>query len=486
MSRMNPSHDVGSYNSMTFSKMAKKNDKITSRSSQRPVSRTIPVNMNTRPQSARSTITQIKNEPLVEKTVIPIIADPTNDQELVHKEYLDNKMAKVEVTVRTVSNRSRSNSEERPNINWNKYSPRYNNDCPTPRVNYDYALGTIHYLSKELQHKLQNTCPGDPSIEQIVKDIQHTLYRMNPDTVNPDYSREYGDSEYFKKIRRSSSAQTLEQVTRKLTELQACEEQVKMEHEVGKEKLNQEIKELTAKNEESTITIKQLEKEKEDLEHQLKENSASSTNNQELQTQIQKLKEDNQTIEMENMSMKHELTLMKLEREKMSFLLESRDKQMKALRKEMDSIQTLVCSQLSELKAASSTRLGSRCNIDSKISLKSSKSQKPIPANIQEIYNSKFKLNFPDIVSSVNLLSKKDTRTTIMHDEFPQRDVPLQKEGVYPVDSKIAPSEMTLVSEIPDIDSSNVKDMFEELKRQALDISQHGSSTETCVAAQGS
>lgn len=90
------------------------------------------------------------------------------------------------------------------------------------------------------------------------------------------------------------------------------------------------------------------------MEKQLKQNDAEhaaqeNASNIELQNLVQKLKDDNQSIEYENMTMNHEITIMKLEKEKLNFLLESRDKQLKALRGELESIQSLVSTQLYDM-----------------------------------------------------------------------------------------------------------------------------------------
>lgn len=86
------------------------------------------------------------------------------------------------------------------------------------------------------------------------------------------------------------------------------------------------------------------------LKEQLQE--AKKVNPQELNSLIQKLRNDNACIEYENMNVRHEMTIMKLEKEKMKFLLESRDKQIQALKNEIEAIQSLVSSQLFDLKTS--------------------------------------------------------------------------------------------------------------------------------------
>lgn len=89
---------------------------------------------------------------------------PQSEQELIHKEVLNNNLAQVEVTVRTMPAKTRSRSTS---SNLDKREPwakilQYKKSTETVVNvnNYDYALGTIHFLSKELQQKLKTACPG--------------------------------------------------------------------------------------------------------------------------------------------------------------------------------------------------------------------------------------------------------------------------------------------------------------------------------------
>lgn len=104
---------------------------------------------------------------LPQKNLVPYSKTNDNghlsDEEHIHKEIINNKMAQVEVTVRTVSasNKTRPNSE---NIEkrepWGKLLQYKKSNEAMSFPSYDYGLGTIHYLSKELQQKLESVCPG--------------------------------------------------------------------------------------------------------------------------------------------------------------------------------------------------------------------------------------------------------------------------------------------------------------------------------------
>lgn len=71
---------------------------------------------------------------------------------------------------------------------------------------------------------------------------------------------------------------------------------------------------------------------------------------QNLRTIIQELRDKQLTTEQENTSIRNELTIMKLERDKHNVLLECKDKQIKELLEELENIQQLVCTQLDEYK----------------------------------------------------------------------------------------------------------------------------------------
>lgn len=134
--------------------LKKKNEKSRPVTRDRPLSRTSnnPLSRMSNPKS--SVVPYVKTE---DKTI------RLSEDELLHKEVLNNKMAQVEVTVRTVAarNRSRSNSvctdKREP---WGKLLQHRKSNDTVPSYSYDYGLGTIHFLSKELQQKLQISCPG--------------------------------------------------------------------------------------------------------------------------------------------------------------------------------------------------------------------------------------------------------------------------------------------------------------------------------------
>lgn len=87
-----------------------------------------------------------------------------SDEELVRKEVFNNNMATVEVTVRTVgpkgSSAEKCMSEDRREP-WGKLlmNRRSEDNMQGSFENFD-PLRTLHFLSKELQMKLQSICPS--------------------------------------------------------------------------------------------------------------------------------------------------------------------------------------------------------------------------------------------------------------------------------------------------------------------------------------
>lgn len=230
--------------------------------------------------------------------------------------------------------------------------------------------------------------------------------------------------------------------------------------------------------------IQKLREERHILQEQIKflksDQESENSSKSDLREVVQKLQADNSAMELDNLNMRHEVTVMKLEKEKMIFLLESKDKQLKAMRGEIDGIHSLVCSQLMDLKSEYTPSENSRtstlitylflhdknCNWYQKviyvydwnfieIILKiivyyffwngilglesawkplSEKQNKKNNKNSPEYFtNKKDYLVTEDSATTIeNGLSKKETNSTInskvpFQDEFPQRDVPLQK-----------------------------------------------------------
>lgn len=212
--------------------------------------------------------------------------------------------------------------------------------------------------------------------------------------------------------------------------------------------------------------LKELHEERDRLEEELKNVKNMDTDPgpiTELNNTIQKLKNDNSSLEYENLNLKYEITVMKLEKEKKSFLLESRDKQLKALRSEIDNIQSIVCSQLIDIKNEYIPTTLSRTSLDSlwkssQIQLKKGDKSEPL----QELFSHMTK---HDIVESEGAETNAVSKTKMdFGDEYPQRDVPYSKTD------KNVPSDMTLNSDNAEELESNIKEMFAELKRQALAV----------------
>lgn len=96
------------------------------------------------------------------KSRIEEIHPKPESQELVRKEVYNNSMATVEVTVRTVAPKGlEGKSAEDTREPWSKLlaNRKSEDNIPGTFGHFD-PLRTLHFLSKELQMKLQSVCPS--------------------------------------------------------------------------------------------------------------------------------------------------------------------------------------------------------------------------------------------------------------------------------------------------------------------------------------
>lgn len=85
-----------------------------------------------------------------------------------------------------------------------------------------------------------------------------------------------------------------------------------------------------------------------DLQTQLDSQVGQTTDD--IRVLVESLKNKQLTAEQENTAVRNELTIVKLERDKINVLLDCKDKQLKELRSELECIQQLISNQLHELR----------------------------------------------------------------------------------------------------------------------------------------
>lgn len=148
--------------------------------------------------------------PITKPCPVPIVK-PTEhierqlSQELLHKEVFNNNMATVEVTVRTVAPQKGTqpkNLTAEKRESWAKLLAKQNSeDSVIGNFSTFDPLRTLHFLSQELQLKLNMLCPGiifhiylkllpqlyyltgDATIHKIVSDMQSAMQRLPPDVI---------------------------------------------------------------------------------------------------------------------------------------------------------------------------------------------------------------------------------------------------------------------------------------------------------------
>lgn len=119
------------------------------------------------------------------------------------------------------------------------------------------------------------------------------------------------------------------------------------------------MKELNKVTAERNVLKSQIE----DLQNQLELKVNKST--EDLRNLVEGLREKQLATEQEATVVRTELTLLKLEKDKLNVLLECRDKQLKELRNELEIIQQLVNAQLQESKTkptfSTTSTISSKC-----------------------------------------------------------------------------------------------------------------------------
>ncbi|GLV43810.1 hypothetical protein CBL_11610 [Carabus blaptoides fortunei] len=442
-------------------------------------------------------------------------------QELLHKEIFNNNMATVEVTVRTVGPQKgpqlKSLSAEKRE-SWGKLLAKQNSDESVigPFSTFD-PLRTLHFLSQELQLKLNTLCPGDATIHKIVGDMQSAMQRLPPDVVTqikpsdencfrvPSYKNLNKDQE--KEMKKSQQTQTaiigdneskmlkhqLEESASKLEagckqmetacsklqkEKDEIENQLLSEKETVKS-LKKELEDRVSEKEEKLIQVNQtiiternnLQSRIKQLESQLESHTGPTIQN--LRTVIEELRDKQLKTEQENTSIRNKLTIMKLESDKYNVLLECKDKQIKELLEELENIQQLVSTQLDEYKCKPFPSPGSSISSISQISNipihKSCKRESvhEIFRNYEGVNNIAARYNKHLQTTDYDLFSYNKCSTNGASNNKLEIDTPHNAQN----EAQEALSTATLSVEqkySPKESHTSIKDLFAEIKRQAF------------------
>uniref|UniRef100_A0A6P7GEN7 Uncharacterized protein LOC114337215 n=1 Tax=Diabrotica virgifera virgifera TaxID=50390 RepID=A0A6P7GEN7_DIAVI len=261
--------------------------------------------------------------------------------------------------------------------------------------NFD-PLRTLHFLAKELQFQLQSVLPEDNTIQQMVKDMQYALKRIPPEIASTIHLQQAFDSRPrstshtnirpeklcvhtvdcgvqtvpLKPVENNERLQQrMEEGTLKLEKsckdmerlcVELTNEKTKLEGHLVEAKrsdkaLKKKILDLELENNEIlTPRVKQLEDEKQKLETKLKTVTAKletvlQHSSNELKSQISELKSQKNGLEQKCISLKHQIEVAALEREKFVAILDLRDSQINEIRSEMNQLQEVVNDQLIEL-----------------------------------------------------------------------------------------------------------------------------------------
>ncbi|KAK4872565.1 hypothetical protein RN001_014594 [Aquatica leii] len=313
---------------------------------------------------------------------------------IVLKESVSNKAPCIEVTVRTKG--SARNREP-----WNEMLKMPKSVTSTSFNQFD-PLRTIHFISKELQTKLNSTSSNDPQVLYMLSTMQQALDRIPPDiyanTLSLKRSRSeirtyqksdledapeklvippilvdrhcqtisnlaYTDSEVFQKKLETSTAK-LESSCKQMEIL--CE-QLKNEKQYVEEllqaetskvtHLKQQLETLQNENGFSHANFDKLVQERQELENKFKQlkqqvSSYHGPTVQELKGRVQDLQSQKISLEQENISLRHKLATSNMEREKYTTLLSIRDRHIHEIVNEMNCLQEVVSEQLVQLQKA--------------------------------------------------------------------------------------------------------------------------------------
>ncbi|KAF7268291.1 hypothetical protein GWI33_018559 [Rhynchophorus ferrugineus] len=386
--------------------------------------------------------------------------------------------AVVEVTLKTSNPpKQRSKSTVSDREPWGQLLKKQKSkDSDSVFGTFD-PLRSLHFLSKELQIHVETLYPEEKNIQEIIKAMQMALKRVPPEVASTIHLQQSigllpgmqksvsqksmdccgSDRPYL--ITEHKSVQThissekeevikmqriMEESTIKLEE--SCRQLETICTQLKNEKLYLETQ---LQNERDSIEffrkkIGDLENLNKDLSHTLykkdEEIAGLKSNLQGMEQKIEQidlnknevkiilteLKQSKSTLEQECVKLKHQLRLCAIEKEKYLAILAVRDRQIHEIRNEMTQLQEVVNNQLVELH---------------------SNALAAMPSNSKLTADGKFKDNDWASPSKDNNVCDTDNIKKVRNDCLDQND---------PVESDT---------------NVNIRDMFSEIKRQAMALS---------------
>nr|XP_022920301.1 uncharacterized protein LOC111428834 isoform X2 [Onthophagus taurus] len=429
-------------------------------------------------------------------------SEPTTSS-VVHKELYTDNPALVEVTVKThnIKQRSRSNSvnKREPWSKLLKNEGSYEN--VSSFTNFD-PIRTLHFIAKELHSKLLDSLPNDKSIQQMVIDMQVALSRIPPEVAScvalhldsppvnmvqketsteslkyapyyddipiqvvkaPTFDKScqtirtnYIEADKFQKHLEESSAKietACKQMENVCTRLKSEKEELEIMLRAEKETvkfLRKQMEECEYEKTEATNTkLITLQQERDSYHLQVKRLKAQIESNQsnsaqELKTVVQELRKQKTLADEQIALLNHNLTLTTMEKEKFVAILSARDRQIKEIRGEMSQLQEVVNEQLADLQNSPSSITSSITNITNDWMNKNKDITQNSDTTVQEplahhMYREKEKV-FRECPSGDSTMVFKERERKDVHKKMDQ------------------PNEI----------QSNIRDMFAEIKKQAL------------------
>ncbi|GJQ83714.1 hypothetical protein Trydic_g20593 [Trypoxylus dichotomus] len=239
------------------------------------------------------------------------------------------------------------------------------------------------------------------------------------------------------------------------------------------------------RNEQANATIQNLQQERDNLQSQLKKLKAQLETQQnvpttELKTILQDLRKQKVEADEQIALLNHQLTLISMEKEKYVAILSARDRQIKEIRSEMTQLQEVVNEQLVELQAAPCSSIpSSASNITSEqaswtaVKIGNAKKAKKVenltPSSINTDESTLEQLFLKDKMpaSSFKELPSGDSSGTTIIEEVKkamknrQEAFKAQKMNSGRASDTIGSSGISEVH-------SNIRDMFAEIKKQAM------------------
>ncbi|KAF2880952.1 hypothetical protein ILUMI_25233 [Ignelater luminosus] len=223
-------------------------------------------------------------------------------------------------------------------------------------LHFDLEDLILNGFSTENKHPIRNTMELP---EKLLPALKPTLVNRYSQTVSNGIVAE---SEIFQR-QLAAGTKKLEKTCKDMESLcvQLKTEKEELELLLLAEKdtvkfLRKQIQDIeTEKDEINSYKIEQLTHEKNNLNAQVRKLQAQLEAEQglpvqELRSLVQQLQQEKTNIEQENMSLKHQLTISNMEKEKYIAILSVRDRQINEIRTEMTQLQDVVNEQLFELQ----------------------------------------------------------------------------------------------------------------------------------------